>query len=256
LAAYLREKGWECEEFDVCNGSDQDLLDDVIWDALLERIKAGDFEFIVAGPPCETFSHARYKQPGPRPLGSVQNIYGLPYLKPFEKEQVRKANLCLARSAEACSHMANQEGSGFIIENPEPWDNCPTIFITNEFQKLHEHDLVEVVDFDQCPFGAESSKGTRFMFKGIHKTLFDNLRCNHPLRWFTGDDNIRYWARHPRQVGRKNADGSWATKKLAAWPDRLNQAIACAIVESKVMQKVQSIKDKIVSFASVGERNS
>ena len=242
LAAYIREAGWECDEFDVVNGEHQDLLDDVIWDALLAKIKDGHYDFIVAGPPCESFSHARETRPGPRPLRSVKFPYGFKNLKGFEAEQVRKGNLFAVRVAEACDIISERHLGGFLIENPTPWEDFASIWVLPEYIALAGKTDVHVTDFDQCEYGAFSTKPIRFMYKGVSSKIFVH-RCSHFKQWFTDDRGVDYWSAHPRQVGRKK-QGKWATKALAIWPGKLNKAIALSIKEARVAQTIAVLQRK------------
>eukprot|EP00971_Amphidinium_carterae_P062731 1241658-Amphidinium_carterae.1 len=56
----------ECCEFDVLNGDEQNLADDMVWDGV--RRKLGIAAGVVMGPPCSTFSAVRGLGPGPRRL--------------------------------------------------------------------------------------------------------------------------------------------------------------------------------------------
>ena len=103
----LKQKGWHgallCEQdlvgedFDSKENGDpqQDLTRDDVLTRLLAFIKAKEFDFIIMGPPCETFSHAREKKPGSRPLHSFSKLYGLARsgLHSWEYEQLRIGNL-------------------------------------------------------------------------------------------------------------------------------------------------------------------
>ena len=58
-------------EFDTLRGAEFDLSKQAVWDALFERVRAGDFDAIMLSPPCGTFSRARFHfagSSGPRPL--------------------------------------------------------------------------------------------------------------------------------------------------------------------------------------------
>ena len=237
----------ECDEYDLDNGEHQDLLDDVVWDVIIQRLKEGYYDFLAAGPPCETFSHSRYNQPGPRPLRSVKEPYGFKNLKGFEAEQVRKANLFAARTAEACTILLSQPYTGFMVENPAPWDNCPSLWILDEYKILRSQPDVKYSEFDQCTVGAVSTKPTGLLTKGINVDAaglaFFKRRCDHPAQWHDVDGQW-HWGSHPRQIRRKDKSGKWLTKRLAKWPSLFNHAVALLVKEAKNKQKLWALKRK------------
>eukprot|EP00969_Alexandrium_andersonii_P072630 3205156-Alexandrium_andersonii.AAC.1 len=49
-----------------------------LWRDLRHRVASGQYDFVFAGAPFETFSRARAGRPGPRPLMDLDNTYGLP----------------------------------------------------------------------------------------------------------------------------------------------------------------------------------
>ena len=167
LKALLRAKGWECVDFDSrANGiPEEDLTRDDVWDKLMARVRAREFDYIVAGPPCDTFSHARERKPGPRPLRSFDRPYGLPRssLYPQEIEQLRVGNLLALRTAEACRALYDL-GGGFIVENPREWEGCASIWALDEYKSLLALKDVHQIVVDQCGFGAASQKPTRLAF--------------------------------------------------------------------------------------------
>ena len=229
LSAFLRELGWECDEFDSkCNNDEaQNLADDTVWSALMQKIKSGYYDYIISGTPCETFSRARFVRPGPIPLRSVEHPYGLPGLSYEHKEQVRLGNLFAARTRDACIAVV-QVGGGYIMENPEPWEGYPSIWDLQEIKELQEKTGGSIMDIHQCPYGAETQKPTRLLYKKVKCEVL-TARCKHPVRRWVDDKGKEYWAPHPRSVQRKREDGSYATKALGAWPRGLNKAFAILV---------------------------
>ena len=41
---------------DIADGIDQNILDDIVWDQLLQRIKKGEFDVLFARPPSSMFT--------------------------------------------------------------------------------------------------------------------------------------------------------------------------------------------------------
>ena len=61
--------------------------------AFIQKIKAGDYDFVIASPPCGTFSRARWaRTPGPKPLRLKHCPRGFPWLwgRAAERGQVRQ----------------------------------------------------------------------------------------------------------------------------------------------------------------------
>ena len=233
LAFFLREKGWEVDDYDCkCNrDSEQDICADHVWDKISSKLRDGDYKFVIAGTPCETFSHARHVPPGPRPLRSLEELYGFKHgLSGKEKEEVRIANLCVARTAEACRLVA-ASGGGFLIENPRPWPGFETMWLLDEMQSLQSDLGAKTVDFDQCMWGAETTKPTRVMYLRCQGEMLAK-QCNHQLQSWVDAKGKHYWAAHERPIQRFRDNGEFATKALGAWPKQLNQAFALLIHHS------------------------
>ena len=89
---------------------------------LLDRVASGKVLGEGAGPPCETFSHARSVQPGPRPLRSFAEPYGLAKadLYPEEWEQLRIDNLLAFAMRRLAKPSMRSEAPPH--ENPREWD--------------------------------------------------------------------------------------------------------------------------------------
>ena len=99
-----------------------------IWSFLLAAARAGRILALLLGPPCETWSNARFAQlvdqdgnimRGPRPLRSAQICWGLPGLSLAELEQVAVGNCLLLRGLWLCIPVALSGGS-VILEHPAP----------------------------------------------------------------------------------------------------------------------------------------
>ena len=238
LSNFLRGFGLGADDVDHVNTElpDQDLADNLCYGKWLARVKAGEYDFVFLGTPCETFSHARHNPPGPRPLRSAAHPWGLPskMLSPSEREELRLGNLFAARTLEICWASLRAD-VGFAVENPAPWPNCESLFVLPEMVELIEELRRRRggdpwVDFDQCEYGAAATKPTRLLYFGPD---FSGLAatCSHPRREFFDDRGRPYRARHERTVRRQNAAGNFDnhTKALGAYPALLNRALAATI---------------------------
>ena len=110
-----------------------------------------------------------------------------------------------------------------------------SLFNLPEWKQLAKTPGVNVTDFHQCPMGAETSKPTRIISKGLDLTSLLGT-CSHPKKHWKYKDQGRQeqtvFARHPPLAGRLRDDGSMATKAAAAYPTEMNKRLAAAIAHS------------------------
>ena len=113
------------------------------------------------------------------------------------------------------------------------------------FQALLSREGVQVSEFDQCRFGADSAKPTRFLSWGVPTDQFTG-RCNHPPRMLTwtsfGGQTHRGVRRHPPLHGRRRENGEFATRAAAAYPESLNRALAQAFAPAELHQDVPATR--------------
>ena len=231
LAAELFKRGWNTCDVDIVATPACDVLDDAVWSAIMQDIRAGLYELVFAGTPCGTFSSLRGQGDGPRPLRSVENQEGLDQLALSSPEwlELQQANLMVWRSAEALSTMYHL-GKAFVLKNPAPWPGCVSLFRTDAMRLVARLEGVKFVDFHQCPFGAETTKPTRLLYFGLDLATLGESKCNHPVRDWTDSAGRSYRAAHERLQGRfrVGADGrrERASRALAAYPGDLNRELA------------------------------
>ncbi len=203
-----QQLGAEAEIVDWCNHEVHDLISDAFYYDLLGRVEQGEFDAALIATPCETFSMARQLLPGethgPRALRgpSKPDLYGLPGLRPFEKEQCRKGTLLAVRSMEIASRFKAQRKK-WILENPYPLrDDEPSVFNLDEARELlndTDHDIKEgaataLIRSDQCRDGADCCKptglmGTKSILQGFGR------QCDHPSKWWVYHDYS--WVKAP-----------------------------------------------------------
>ena len=240
VAAHLFSLGWDTTDVDIVNvdipgetTAAHDLASDSHWDQIHRDMKAGLYQGLGFGTPCETASRARTGPPGPRPLRSVQYIYGLPssQLTSAELDQVRLGTFFALKTA-ATALLACQLLIPWFLENPDPAGNPVSLFNLPEWLELASTPGVQCVDFHQCPMGAETAKPTRMLYFLMDLGSLAG-RCNHPTRKWTYTDHksaVRTkWGPHPPLANRLREDGSMATKSAAAYPSEMNRRIARAI---------------------------
>ena len=69
----------EVVEYDILRNRRHDLTKATLKRTILTQIEKGMFDFIMASPPCGTFSRARKRDSGPPPLRSEGFPRGLPW---------------------------------------------------------------------------------------------------------------------------------------------------------------------------------
>jgi len=164
------------------------------------------------GPPCNTFSAARYLpvpegKKGPRPIRSEQSLWGLPNVSASERLQLDLSN-ALLRAELYFLHLASISGTAAAMEHPDipKWiEGAPSSWKLEEFKYLDTLDCSDHVVVDQCMLGADARKATRFYlinfveFRQQIEAVPNCARCNHkfkhvPLR---GKDKDRSWNTAP-----------------------------------------------------------
>ena len=249
LAAFLSDLGVPCVDLDIVNyrqgevKSQHDLSSDSLWELLHTELGAGRITALWFGTPCSTFSKARGHGPGPRPLRSVQHIYGLPKSDLWDSEfqQVKEGTFFALKTSELAT-AAHSLGIPFGIENPEPWEGHVSLFLLPEVQRLAELPGIAVNDFDQCQLGAETAKPTRLLSSGLGLGHW-SWRCNHKKKHWSYIDwkgnKCSKWGAHPPLVGRRREDGRPATAGAAAYPTEMNRLLAEIICKSVAGQTPQ-----------------
>ena len=131
------------ESWDVMNGPELDLLRPEVMARLMLRVKRKEFWFVHMGPPCATFSRARW----PR-LRSRLHMWGLPTLKPREILLARDGSLLCLVAVEVALLCCRLD-VGFMIENPLTslmWSFPPTL-------ELLRKEKIYIVVLDYCQYG-------------------------------------------------------------------------------------------------------
>ncbi|CAK0885210.1 unnamed protein product, partial [Prorocentrum cordatum] len=206
-----------------------DLLDDPRWDlanpstfsALMELCEGGWVDIVLGGPPCSTWSRARYnrRRPGPPPVRSRLCPWGLPGLRAWEAARVAESNtltLNLLALCEACG----QSGGAFLIVHPEDPGPAPypSIWNTNEMLDFETRRSSRRACLDQCMLGGRTKKPT--CLSGALQGLEDlnELRCDGPHA-------------HESAEG-KLADGTFRTSPLAQYPEGMCESLGILIVQT------------------------
>ena len=129
LAVFLAELGITSLQVDIVNQGSfpNNVADDSHWSEILNRLRQGEFSFMFAAPPCETFSEARGFGEGPIKLrdrsypegfkGAMAEKKGL---SAKDMQKVEVANTLATRTAQAAESMLALQRP-WAIEQPKPW---------------------------------------------------------------------------------------------------------------------------------------
>ena len=79
-------------EYDTARSKRHDLNNLFLKKAVSRRVANGEFDFVLASPPCSTFSRARKLDGGPKPVRSTLHPRGFPWLSGPVKATVDQAN--------------------------------------------------------------------------------------------------------------------------------------------------------------------
>ena len=233
----------QMEEWDILRDPSHDLTCDNNWQTVLDKIAGGSFDFIIAAPPCNTFSRARHnrKHLGPRPIRSLEFVRGFPWLKDSDKTKAQQANILVERTFEACK-VGHSQKAGFLIEHPEQLGIASglipaSIWDWPEFWSLVESTALTQGALFQCVWGAPTSKPTRLATNARDSECLQQLLPHqgpHKL-----DQDGRYLGplplkcphgHHDHKLIGKDNNGAWNTSPSAAYPGQLCQKIASLIV--------------------------
>ena len=207
FAAAVRHAGFECEEYDIVNGEEQDLAAEQVWKRVYTRIKAGHYSALLAGPPCNTFTNARKEDDqGPKPLRAATGPerYGLPGLSIENVEKVKLGNLFAERTCDAVGAMDDLKRPS-IVEQPKykEDDTAVSMYKLDEFVELRERTSVEMRDIAQCQYGANTTKPTSLLCCRAKPRKLED-RCQHPKRlWRKPSTGEKHWGAHPPLVGKE-----------------------------------------------------
>ena len=146
-----------------------------LWNFMLTIARNGQILGLLLGPPCETWSIARYAQlldesgnvkKGPRPLRDDPQCWGLPKLSLRELEQISVGNSLLLKGLWLCAPVA-LHGGAVLLEHPAPAFDMdkPSIWRTGVIRLLlREGWLFRRTTFKQGHFGAIGSKPTTLLY--------------------------------------------------------------------------------------------
>lgn len=205
----------------------------IAWKKLQSLLARGAIAAGVAGPPCETFSAARYYKPSeeelgesrrewPRPLRDALHPWGLRDLRAKELRQLMTGSALALQTLVVLAWLLVQGGI-FLVEHPAPPEAVwkVSLFRTRIVQLLRLLPDVRFDVFCQGDWGAASTKPT-----GLLALRVDTLKTSM-LRWRSPTP----MAERIVSIG-KGADGSFRTQSLKEYPDAFAAGLAQCVADS------------------------
>ena len=211
-------------------GTRDDMLNDDVYNDLLNRARGGEFLAIIAAPPCNTFSIARFitpkdGKPGPTPLRTRESINGMPDLSDSNQRKLRDANVLIRRMCAIllAGHMA---GTQFMIENPSDrgdptesdiflHENHGPVWLMPAIIALLRVTGSKQATFPMCAFSSPWQKFTTIAYSAGFEAWaapLNKMRCHH--------------SRHEADAGGELSSTGWNSSAAAAYPPNFNLYLA------------------------------
>ena len=183
-----------------------------------DLIRGGYVAGLYGGPPCESWSIARWEslpehlQRGPRPVRCDPSLWGLDSLSKCEGQQVSIGNILMLFCLRAVLLQATAGGFSWLEHPRNPHKSgtrhkkAPSIWMTQVIRWFQETNLFVFFDVLQGYFGADSPKPTTLMLSGVELAEVQN--CEQTMRSAT--------CAKGSNIGLK--DGKWRTGHLKEYP--------------------------------------
>lgn len=200
------------------------------------------------GPPCETWTAARWMPGGPKPLRDQARPWGLPFLSRKQDRQVSIGTELLQTIVQLMWEAAIMDGCAWL-EHPQValWARLPSIWRLRALRWLTRLKCTTAVSFDQCTMGALGVKPTTLLL--VRLPLFRQLalqqgrmgRCDHGP------------GAHAALKGREGDGSLFKTARAKVYPPGMNKFLAeaiCSYVTEHNLPKAGIFPEHLRCFAS------
>ena len=242
---------------DTAISEDMNVHGEALWSFLLTAARAGRILGLLLGPPCETWSNARFAKlvdangeelKGPRPLRSAAECWGIQGLSLAELQQIGVSNTLLLRGLWLCLPVA-MTGGAVLLEHPAPATQMdrPAIWRTSlVLLYLREGWLFRRHTFKQGAFGAPGVKPTSL--------LYANNQIGNVLDEFAQPCNLDHLE---LLVGRDEL-GRFRTSRAKEYPDLLCRCFAISfwrhIGTLQLSTKTEAVDQLAAKLADISGR--
>ena len=224
-----KDNGWPTLLWDIELGPEYDLRKQQNRQLLLGWLRAGFVRGGHLGTPCNSFSRARDRAPGPPPLRSDQHVMGLPDLRPCDALKVAEGNLFMRFSVQfmvLCSVL----GIGCTLENP----GRSRLWLTPAVKRLLRMRTASFVLFEMCMFGTPWKKTTGIAAVHVNVELLSHYRCRGTRRGickFSGKTHVPLCGTDSR--------GQFRTKAAQVYPYGLCHSLATCFMSLEAERRAK-----------------
>ena len=258
LQEMTQSQGMQCKvhEVDIQNSPDWDLSQGAVQQALIERIKKGEFDVVLITPPCSTWSRVRGANcRGPPAIRSKAYPWGFPWLSARHQKDADLGNILIVFMLEVLDtlgeHPKAVSGRTVIIFGEHPEDlgvirreedgmimEPASIWQLDRMRALlTKHVALQLftVVFNQCCWGAPYRKPTRLI------SNLGALRQWGACQWPVFDAHRNYvgptlecTCRTAITLARSKEDPTFRTSNTSIYPVAMDAALAQAIMDQWV----------------------
>ena len=211
-----RDNNWPVLLWDICLGERYDLRSSQNRRLILGWIRAG---FIIGGhcgTPCNSFSRARDRRPGPPPLRSDTMVMGLPGLAAHDQIKVSEGNLFMRFTVQIMM-LAASLMLPWTFENPAR----SRIWLTPPVLRMLRRRCCTFTIFEMCMFGTSWRKPTAIAAMHVSLERLQLFRCLGSKRGCCKRTGMPH-----TQLCGQTPSGEWKTHAAQKYPFKLCKALA------------------------------
>ena len=194
------------QPFDIMIDPKHDILNDDIYESLLQLCWSGCIGLATSAPPCKEYSRLKMQPGGPPPLRTPEHMDGLPHLNTAQKEKVRQSKEIHRRGRQLLYAVMSKGGIGILEQPPSSlaWLEPENHNLFREFQG-------HIAWTDACRYGKDWAKS--WAFASNHQTVASlSALCNHNIS-------------HQPIIGTKDSQGNYLSTITAEYPALLAEII-------------------------------
>ena len=233
--AVSQSNGWPVLLWDITLGAEYDLLQQHNRWKITGWLRSGLLRGGHLGTPCNTFTRARDRQPGPPPLRSNEYVMGLPGLSGANLVKVSQGNLFVRFSVQILTLAAILKYP-FTMENPANsriwWVPAVVKILRRRCCQLHFCEF--------CMFGCPWRKPTAFLSIHCDLSMLDHYRCLGAKRGLCK----RSGNKHIPLCG-QTSNGVWMTKVAEPYPPKLCKMLAICFANFEAQTRADNFSKRL-----------
>jgi hypothetical protein len=233
--AVSQSNGWPVLLWDITLGAEYDLLQQHNRWKITGWLRSGLLRGGHLGTPCNTFTRARDRQPGPPPLRSNEYVMGSPGLSGANLVKVSQGNLFVRFSVQILTLAAILKYP-FTMENPANsriwWVPAVVKILRRRCCQLHFCEF--------CMFGCPWRKPTAFLSIHCDLSMLDHYRCLGAKRGLCK----RSGNKHIPLCG-QTSNGVWMTKVAEPYPPKLCKMLAICFANFEAQTRADNFSKRL-----------